>query len=79
MRIAAILAELHVFGGEANFSRPLRLAVSFDDGSLVRLRGSGDGEEMIVDDSRRTHGHGRIRPDRDIDITDRLDRSLAAR
>ena len=78
MRIAAVRAELHIFGGKANFARPLRLAVSFDDGSLVRLRGSGDGEGMIVDrlpleQPMDMEEYGRTAT---FDITDRLDRSL---
>ena len=78
MRITAISAELHVFDEKVNFAKPIRLAVSFDDGSFIRLRGSGDGEGLVVDRlpleaPMDMEEIGRIAT---FDFTDELDRSL---
>ncbi len=49
MKILAVNAELHIFAGEVDWARPLRLQILFGDGAALRLRGSGDGEGLVVD------------------------------
>src|SRR5687768_5113054 len=49
MRLGAILADVHVFD-EPSIRTPVRLMLSFSDGSFIRLKGSGDGTRMILDD-----------------------------
>jgi len=78
MRIAAVSAELHVFDEKVNFACPIRLAVSFVDGSVMRLRGSGDGEGLIVDrlpleEPMDMAQYGRTAT---FDFTDRMDGTL---
>ncbi|MFL6843662.1 MAG: hypothetical protein ACJ8ER_02135 [Allosphingosinicella sp.] len=49
MKLSAILADLHVFEGQVNWAKPLRLALVFDDGSSLRLDVGAEGETLIVD------------------------------
>jgi hypothetical protein len=78
MKIAAVLAELHIFSDEVNWRHPLRLQIRFEDGTTLRLRISGNGEELLLDrllleppmdmaEAGRTDS---------LDFTDRLDPAL---
>lgn len=78
MRILSVSAELHVFGAHVNYEEPLRFAVNFDDGSLIRLRGMGDGEGVIIDrlpleKPMDFEEYGRTAT---FDVTERLDETL---
>jgi hypothetical protein len=78
MKLNAVEAELHVFHGEVKWATPIRLAISFADGSRLRLSGAGDGETLLVDRERLEppldmEEYGRTAT---FDVTDRLDPTL---
>ena len=49
MRISKFESGLQVCDGRVDWSRPIRLAVRFDDGSNLRLQVGGDGRTLVVD------------------------------
>ena len=49
MKIIAVKAELHIFSGEVNWARPLRLQICLADGGAFRLRIAGDGGGLVVE------------------------------
>lgn len=49
MKLSAIHADLHSYEGKVNWAEPARLALSFDDGSLLRLGVGGDGATLRID------------------------------
>jgi hypothetical protein len=49
MLIAHIQAELHVFEEVVDYAKPIRILITFDNGTFLRLRPGGDGEELVVD------------------------------
>ena len=51
MRLNSIIANRHIFDGQAN-GKPLRLLLNFDGGNALRLQVAGDGEQMIADAGR---------------------------
>ncbi|HEX8192088.1 MAG TPA: hypothetical protein VF552_04245 [Allosphingosinicella sp.] len=78
MELSAVTAELHVFDGEVKWATPIRLAISFADGSHLRLSGAGDGQTLCVDRQQLEppvdmgeYGRTAI-----FDLTDRLDATL---
>ena len=78
MRIVAVMAEIHIFGDEANWASPIRLRICSADGTALRLQIAGDGEGLIVDGlpleppmDLGEYGRTEI-----FDVTDRLDPAL---
>ena len=49
MKSVAVIAELHIFDGEADWKRPVRLQIRYGGGPALRLLGAGDGEGLVVD------------------------------
>ena len=49
MKLSAIHADLHAYEGKVNWAEPVRLALSFDDGSKLRLGVGGDGQTLTID------------------------------
>jgi hypothetical protein len=76
MRLKAVMAELHMFGGDINWERPVRLGLSIDGRNFLRIsvdRGETlllDGEPLVEFDMGQ-YGSLVIR-----DFTDRLDATL---
>lgn len=51
MRLHSIIANRHIFDGQAN-GKPLRLLLNFDGRNALRLQVTRDGEQMIADHGR---------------------------
>jgi len=76
MRLQAIMAELHLFDGDINWERPVRLGMSIDGRDFLRMSVDGgetlklDGEQLVEFDMGQ-YGSTVIR-----DFADRLDANL---
>ncbi|WP_395449906.1 hypothetical protein ACHMW7_08910 [Aminobacter sp. UC22_36] len=49
MKIVRVEAEVHVFEGASDLTNPIAIGIAFSDGSMARIRCSGDGESVTVD------------------------------
>lgn len=49
MKLCAVDADLHSYEGKVNWPEPASLALSFDDGSRLRLGVGGDGATLRID------------------------------
>lgn len=56
-RLLSVIALLHTFEGEKDFSSPQELLLVFENNSQVRLRCDQDGESIIVDNEAPTESN----------------------